>query len=111
MIKLEDVKPLHNLVAIRQIKRPGSLIHTPDNASQENQLWVVLASGPGRIENSNVASAGLKRGDVVVMGTCHVLNLRTEDGTIQLVSDDNICAIVGHVDVDEIKSEPRLDLS
>jgi len=111
MIKLEDVKPLHNLVAVREVAQPGAIIHTPGNASNEQRVFAVLGSGPGRIENSIVASAGLKRGDLVLIGSCSWLTVRTDKGMIQIVSDDQIWCVVGHVDVDAIQEEPRLELS
>lgn len=111
MIKLEDVKPLHNLILVREVKKEGATIITPANAGQQERLYAVLGSGPGRVENSQVISAGLKRGDLVLVGNCSWMTIPTDKGRVHLVSDDNIWCVIGHVDVDAIQEEPRLELS
>lgn len=100
-MRIKDVKPLHNLVAIKELVEADSVIHMPSSANISNKRFVVIAAGPGRIgETGHLVGAHLSPGDVVIFGSGQLLKVRCDDGDVHLISDDSMCAIVGQVDVD-----------
>lgn len=100
-MKIKDIKPLHNLVAIKELVDAAGVIHLPTSANISNRRFVVIAAGPGRVgETGHLVGAHLTPGDVVIFGSGQLLRVRCDDGDVHLISDDSMCAVVGHVDVD-----------
>lgn len=120
MIKnIEDVKPLHGLVALREyfLDSGESRIIVPGTANISSLIYEIVAVGPGSLLlNGDRAKMLVEPGDLVMVGDLQhgqawVVPLK--DGkSLKICPEQNLVAKVGHVATSPGSHEaPRIDLA
>jgi co-chaperonin GroES (HSP10) len=112
MIKnIEDVKPLHAIVAVREYYLESeSRLVTPNSANIESMVYEVVAVGPGSLLMTGERAKPLvEPGDLVMLGAVEMgrgWTLPVAGKNLRLVPDDVILAKVGHVSTSPGSIEP-----
>jgi chaperonin GroES len=96
-ITATSIKPLGNRVVLKrsaaQTSRGGILL--PETAKEKPLQGIVLAVGPGRIdEEGNLHRLSVKEGDIVLFSSYGGLEISLGDEEFMVVGEDDVLAVV-----------------
>lgn len=97
MVKKMKIKPLEDRVVLQQ--KPAeettkSGIILPDSAKEKPQEAVVVAVGPGRIDNGKNIPIQVKEGDTVIYSKYAGTQIKFDEEEYTIVSEKDIIAKV-----------------
>lgn len=94
---MKKIRPLGNRVLIQRSKAPttkGGII-LPDSAQEKPKEGLVLAVGPGKIdENGTKETMQLKVGDRVLFSSYSGTEVKGDDEELLIMSEDDILGIL-----------------
>ena len=94
---MKNIKPLGNRVLIKRSKAPTTKggILLPDSAQEKPKEGVVIAIGPGKIdEHGNKETMNLKVGDRVLFSTYSGTEVKADDEEMLILSEDDVLGIL-----------------
>jgi chaperonin GroES len=94
---MKKVKPLGNRVLVQRSKAQTSKggILLPDSAQEKPKEGVVLAVGPGKVDESgNKTTMQLKSGDRVLFSSYAGTEVKIEDEEMLILSEDDILGVL-----------------
>ncbi len=101
------LKPLHDRIMIKRIDRgeettEGGLF-IPDSAKEPPQEGMVMDAGSGRrLDNGQLISPSVKRGDHVLFGKYSGQEIEISGHTLVFIKDEDILAVI-------VEDEPTND--
>ena len=92
-------RPLHDRILVKRLeseaKTKGGII-IPDTAKEKPQEALVVAVGPGRVnDEGKVTPLDVKKGDKVLFGKYSGTEVKVDGQEILVVKEDDILAILG----------------
>lgn len=94
---MTKIKPLGNRVLIKRSKAPTTKggILLPDSAQEKPKEGVVLAVGPGKIDDKgNKQIVDVKIGDRVLFGAYAGTEVKGEDEEMLILSEEDILGVL-----------------
>lgn len=92
-----SVKPLNDRVLVKRVeseeKSAGGII-IPDTAKEKPQEGVIVAVGPGKLDNGERQPMSVKEGDKVLFGKYSGTDVTLEGEEHVLLREDDIYAIL-----------------
>ena len=93
-----NIRPLHDKVLIKRLeeeKTTASGLIIPDSASEKPSKGEVLAVGKGKTNsNGNVVALEVKVGDTVLFGQYAGNEVKVDNETLLIMSEDDITAVI-----------------
>jgi chaperonin GroES len=96
---MKTIKPLGNRVLIKRSKaqttKGGILL--PDSAQEKPKEGVVVAVGPGKIdENGSIEAMQLKVGDLVLFSSYAGTEVKNNDEDMLILTEDDVLGVLVH---------------
>ena len=94
---MKTIKPLGNRILIKRSKAPTTKggILLPDSAQEKPKEGIVMAVGPGKIdENGLLEAMQLKIGDCVLFSAYAGTEVKNDDEEMLILSEDDILGIL-----------------
>lgn len=94
---MKTIKPLGNRVLIKRSKAPTTKggILLPDSAQEKPKEGVVVAVGPGKVdENGNKEVMQLKVGDVVLFSSYAGTEVKGDDEEMLILTEDDVLGVL-----------------
>lgn len=94
---MKTIKPLGNRVLIKRSKAPTTKggILLPDSAQEKPKEGVVVAIGPGKIDENGVKETmQLKIGDKVLFSSYAGTEIKSDDEEMLILSEDDILGVL-----------------
>jgi chaperonin GroES len=94
---MKNIKPLGNRVLIKRSKAPTTKggILLPDSAQEKPKEGVVVAVGPGKIDDhGNQEAMQLKMGDRVLFSAYAGTEVKNDDEEMLILSEDDILGVL-----------------
>jgi chaperonin GroES len=92
-----SIKPIGDRVVVRpqeaEEKTAGGLF-IPDTAKEKPQKGVVVAVGPGKVENGTKVDMSVKEGDTVLYGKYAGTEITLGDEEVMIMRESDILGIV-----------------
>ena len=93
------IRPLQDRILVKRVeeeeKTQGGII-IPDTAKEKPQEALVVAVGPGRVnEDGKVTPLDVKKGDKVLFGKYSGSEVNVEDDDYVIMREDDVLAILG----------------
>lgn len=93
-----NIRPLHDRVIIKRMEEetttPGGIV-LPGTAAEKPSRGTVVAVGKGKIlENGDVRSLDVKKGDQVLFGKYSGSEVRVNDEDLLVMREEEIMAII-----------------
>lgn len=93
-----NIRPLHDRVIIKRMEEetttPGGIV-LPGTAAEKPSRGTIVAVGKGKIlENGDVRSLDVKKGDQVLFGKYSGSEVRVNDEDLLVMREDEIMAII-----------------
>lgn len=93
-----NIRPLHDKVLIKRLeeeKTTASGLIIPDSATEKPSKGEVLAVGKGKTNsNGNVIALEVKVGDTVLFGQYAGNEVKVDNETLLIMSEDDITAVI-----------------
>ena len=94
---MQHIKPLSNRVLVKRSKAQASKggILLPDSAQEKPKEGLVVAVGPGKIDDQgNKESMQLKVGDRVLFSSYAGTEVKSDEEEMLIMSEDDILAVI-----------------
>jgi chaperonin GroES len=94
---MKTIKPLGNRVLIKRSKAPTTKggILLPDSAQEKPKEGVIIAVGPGKIdENGNKEPMQLKIGDHVLFSSYSGTEVKNDNEEMLILSQDDVLGVL-----------------
>ncbi len=91
------IQPLSDRVVVQTQdaeEQTASGLYIPDTAKEKPQRGVVLAVGPGRVENGNKIAMTVKAGDTVLYGKYSGTEVTIDDTEYMIMRESDILGII-----------------
>ncbi|MCY3594029.1 MAG: co-chaperone GroES [Rhodothermaceae bacterium] len=91
------IQPLSDRVVVQAQdaeEQTASGLYIPDTAKEKPQRGVVLAVGPGRVENGTKIDMTVKAGDVVLYGKYSGTEVTLDDQEYMIMRESDILGII-----------------
>ncbi|MCY3615016.1 MAG: co-chaperone GroES [Bacteroidetes bacterium] len=91
------IQPLSDRVVVQSQdaeEQTASGLYIPDTAKEKPQRGVVLAVGPGRVENGNKIAMTVKPGDTVLYGKYSGTEVTLDDTEYMIMRESDILGII-----------------
>ncbi|MCY3487733.1 MAG: co-chaperone GroES [Bacteroidetes bacterium] len=91
------IQPLSDRVVVQAQdaeEQTASGLYIPDTAKEKPQRGVVLAVGPGRVENGTKIDMTVKAGDVVLYGKYSGTEVTLDDQDYMIMRESDILGII-----------------
>ena len=91
------IQPLSDRVVVQAQdaeEQTASGLYIPDTAKEKPQRGVVLAVGPGRVENGTKIDMTVKAGDVVLYGKYSGTEVTIDDQEYMIMRESDILGII-----------------
>lgn len=91
------IQPLSDRVVVQTQdaeEQTASGLYIPDTAKEKPQRGVVLAVGPGRVENGNKIAMTVKAGDAVLYGKYSGTEVTLDDTEYMIMRESDILGII-----------------
>ena len=91
------IQPLSDRVVVQSQdaeEQTASGLYIPDTAKEKPQRGVVLAVGPGRVENGNKIAMTVKPGDTVLYGKYSGTEVALDDTEYMIMRESDILGII-----------------
>jgi len=91
------IQPLSDRVVVQSQdaeEQTASGLYIPDTAKEKPQRGVVLAVGPGRVENGNKIAMTVKPGDTVLYGKYLGTEVTLDDTEYMIMRESDILGII-----------------
>lgn len=91
------IQPLSDRVVVQTQdaeEQTASGLYIPDTAKEKPQRGVVLAVGPGRVENGNKIAMTVKAGDTVLYGKYSGTEITLDDTEYMIMRESDILGII-----------------
>jgi chaperonin GroES len=91
------IQPLSDRVVVQTQdaeEQTASGLYIPDTAKEKPQRGVVLAVGPGRVENGNKIAMTVKAGDTVLYGKYSGTEVTLDDTEYMIMRESDILGII-----------------
>lgn len=92
------IRPLHDKVLIKRLeeeKTTASGLIIPDSATEKPSKGEVLAVGKGKTNNNgDIVALEVKVGDVVLFGQYAGSEVKVDNETLLMMSEDDITAVI-----------------
>ncbi|MDE2770517.1 MAG: co-chaperone GroES [Bacteroidota bacterium] len=91
------IQPLSDRVVVQSQdaeEQTASGLYIPDTAKEKPQRGVVLAVGPGRVENGNKIAMTVKPGDSVLYGKYSGTEVTLDDTEYMIMRESDILGII-----------------
>ncbi len=91
------IQPLSDRVVVQAQdaeEQTASGLYIPDTAKEKPQRGVVLAVGPGRVENGTKIDMTVKSGDVVLYGKYSGTEVTLDDQEYMIMRETDILGII-----------------
>ena len=92
-----NIQPLSDRVVVQAQdaeEQTASGLYIPDTAKEKPQRGVVLAVGPGRVENGTKIDMTVKAGDVVLYGKYSGTEVTLDDQEYMIMRESDILGII-----------------
>ena len=91
------IKPLQDRVIVKRTDESEQMrggLYIPDTAKEKPQEGVVIAAGPGKIENGNKIDMTVKVGDKVLFGKYSGTEVKLDGEEVLIMREDDILGII-----------------
>ena len=93
------IRPLHDRILVKRLeseeKTKGGII-IPDTAKEKPQEGLVVAAGPGRVnEEGKVTPLDVKKGDKVLFGKYSGTDIKIDNEEYLILREDEVLAVIG----------------
>ena len=91
------IQPLSDRVVVQAQdaeEQTASCLYIPDTAKEKPQRGVVLAVGPGRVENGTKIDTTVKAGDTVLYGKYSGTEVTLDDQEYMIMRESDILGII-----------------